>query len=37
MSVSISEAELILLEMELELAVSDSLDSILEELEAAYA
>ena len=35
MIVSISEAELILLEMEL--GVSDSLDSILEELEDAYA
>ena len=35
MIVSISEAELILLEMEL--GVSNSLDSILEELEAAYA
>ncbi len=35
MIVSISEAELILLD--LELGVSDSLDSIVEELEAAYA
>ncbi len=35
MIVSISEAELILLK--LELGVSDSLDSIVEELEAAYA
>ena len=35
MIVSISEVELFLLE--LELGVSDSLDSILEELEAAYA
>ena len=35
MIVSISEAELILLEMEL--GVSNSLDSILEELEVAYA
>ena len=35
MIVSISEAELFLLEMEL--GVSDSLDSILEELEATYA
>ena len=35
MIVSISEAELFLLE--LELGVSDSLDSIVEELEAAYA
>ena len=35
MIISISEVELFLLEMELE--VSDSLDSILEELEAAYA